>query len=293
VAARSPIPLAPVSTPSIQLDAWARDSGRYSEIDRIGGAADAELLDVRNAAPGTSDYGMVTRPIPGNEVAGVGIGAAGDAEATVSGSVIAILKRLRTLLNGGLPALVGGKLPVDAAGTTLTVAGSVGIDSLPNEGQQTMANSISVAIASNQSAVPISGTVTATATDLDIRNLSSGQDSVTVVGAVTVSGTATVSGTVSLKSDQVASAPLNVAVAATDALVIAANASRTGLYLKNVSTAGQRVSLAFDGQVSVLDRGYTLEVGDAFVMDQNDFTLGAVNAIASAGSAALAAQEWA
>lgn len=30
------------------------------------------------------------------------------------------------------------------------------ITSLPNEGQQTMANSISVAIASNQSAVPIS-----------------------------------------------------------------------------------------------------------------------------------------
>ena len=34
------------------------------------------------------------------------------------------------------------------------------ITSLPNEGQQTMANSISVAIASDQTAVPISGALT-------------------------------------------------------------------------------------------------------------------------------------
>ncbi len=41
--------------------------------------------------------------------------------------------------------------------------GDVDIASLPNEGQQTMANSISVAIASDQSAVAVSGTVTANA----------------------------------------------------------------------------------------------------------------------------------
>lgn len=38
----------------------------------------------------------------------------------------------------------------------------VDIRALPNEGQQTMANSISVAVASDQSAVPVSGTVTST-----------------------------------------------------------------------------------------------------------------------------------
>ena len=40
--------------------------------------------------------------------------------------------------------------------------GDVDIASLPNEGQQTMANSISVAVASNQSAIPVSGTVSVT-----------------------------------------------------------------------------------------------------------------------------------
>jgi hypothetical protein len=39
---------------------------------------------------------------------------------------------------------------------------NVNVTGLPNEGQQTMANSISVAIASDQSAVPVSGTVAAT-----------------------------------------------------------------------------------------------------------------------------------
>lgn len=156
MASRSSIAISPASPGGTQLDGWLRDSGKLSEIDRIGGAADAELLDIRNAAPSASDYGAVTRPIPATEVAGVGIGAAADAEATVSGSVIAILKRLRTLLNGGLPALVGGKLPVDAAGTTLTVAGSVGVASLPTVGQTIMANAISVAIASNQTAIPVS-----------------------------------------------------------------------------------------------------------------------------------------
>ncbi len=47
-------------------------------------------------------------------------------------------------------------IPVTDNAGSLTVDGSVGISSLPDEGQQTMANSISVAIASNQSAVPVS-----------------------------------------------------------------------------------------------------------------------------------------
>lgn len=51
------------------------------------------------------------------------IGATTDAEATSNGSLVALLKRLRTLLAGGLPAaLVGGRLDVNV-GNTPTVAG--------------------------------------------------------------------------------------------------------------------------------------------------------------------------
>lgn len=43
----------------------------------------------------------------------IDLGVASDAEATGNGSVIAVLKRLRTLLSGGLPAaLIGGRLSV-------------------------------------------------------------------------------------------------------------------------------------------------------------------------------------
>jgi hypothetical protein len=56
----------------------------------------------------------------------------------------------------------------------------VDITRLPNEGQQTMANSISVVIASDQSTVTVDGNVTVTAVDLDIRDLTHASDSVKI-----------------------------------------------------------------------------------------------------------------
>jgi hypothetical protein len=53
----------------------------------------------------------------------------------------------------GDPAINNGVAPVDA-----TNGLAVDVKALPNEGQQTMANSISVAIASNQSSIPVSTT---------------------------------------------------------------------------------------------------------------------------------------
>jgi hypothetical protein len=56
--------------------------------------------------------------VPQTEVAGVGVGAAADAEASGNGSIIAVLKRLRTLIAAGLPAsLVGGRLDVNVGNT--------------------------------------------------------------------------------------------------------------------------------------------------------------------------------
>jgi hypothetical protein len=73
------------------------------------------------------------------------VGNQADAEASGNGSVIALLKRLRTLLAGGLPsALVGGRLDVNAGAWMGSTA--------PSVGQKTMANSIPVALASDQSA---------------------------------------------------------------------------------------------------------------------------------------------
>jgi len=67
----------------------------------------------------TATVGLPVNPV--QETANVGIGAVADAEATGNGSVIGILKRLRTLLAGGLPAALGanGGVKVDVVGTTI------------------------------------------------------------------------------------------------------------------------------------------------------------------------------
>lgn len=65
---------------------------------------------------------------------------------------------------------------------------SVTIGSLPNEGQQTMANSISVAIASDQSAIPVSGTVSVN----EPVSIDDNGGSLTVDGSVSITGTPTV-----------------------------------------------------------------------------------------------------
>ena len=54
-----------------------------------------------------------------------------------------------TVVNGAGASAVN----IQDGGNSITVDGSVAISSLPNEGQQTMANSISVALASNQAGV--------------------------------------------------------------------------------------------------------------------------------------------
>jgi hypothetical protein len=93
--------------------------------------------------------------------------------------------------------------------------------------------------------------------------------------------------------DQTASAPANSSVGVASASAIAANGARTGLILINTSTAGQRISLGLDGAAAVLDNGITLEVGDSWLMEEYDFTTGAVAGIASAASARLSVQEFA
>lgn len=67
---------------------------------------------------------------PAAESAGVGVGAAADAEAAGNGSLIAIAKRLRTMLAGGLPAALTGsgnlKVAIAEGGTATPVTQSGG-----------------------------------------------------------------------------------------------------------------------------------------------------------------------
>lgn len=99
-------------------------------------------------------------------------------------------------------------------------------------------------------------------------------------------------GTVSSKTDLAPASPTTAAVGVASGSAVAANASRKGLHLRNTSTSGQRLSLSMNG-AAVLDSGITLYPQDIFEMNEYDFDLGVINAIASAAAASLAVQEFA
>lgn len=81
-----------------------------------------------------------------------------------------------------------------------------------------------------------------------------------------------------------------VAVGVASGTAVAAQVGRRSLYVKNVSTLGQRITLNF-GAAAVLDTGITLEVGDWRSWDAlTGISEQAVNAIASAAAAALEVQ---
>jgi hypothetical protein len=103
-------------------------------------------------------------------------------------------------------------------------------------------------------------------------------------------GPAVVLGVVSTKTDLTPAAPTFATVGLVSAMVVAANATRTGLILVNTSSA--RISLGF-GSPAVLDSGATLlPPGGAFNMSEYDFDQGAVFAIASKAGSNLAIQEY-
>lgn len=84
--------------------------------------------------------------------------------------------------------------------------------------------------------------------------------------------------------------PASAAVGVVSASAVATNANRRGLILVNTSTSGQIVYLGL-GAAAEVGKGLVLYPGDVFEMDDTCYTTGAVYAIASAGSAALAIQE--
>lgn len=174
-------------------------------------------------------------------------------------------------------------------------------------GQKTMANSLPVVLASDESTLPISaaslplpaGAATAalqTQPGVDIGdvtvNNAAGAAAVNVQdggNSLTVDGSVTVSGTITTKTALTAASPANASVGVASAQVVASNGSRKGLLFVNVSN--NRISFGVAAS-AVLDSGVTLYPGGTWEMDEYCFATGAVNAIASAASSSLAIQEF-
>lgn len=85
------------------------------------------------------------------------------------------------------------------------------------------------------------------------------------------------------------SSPTFATVGTSSASAVAANASRRGLVLTN--TSANRISFGL-GATAVINRGITLIPFGVWVMEQYEFTTGAINAVASAASSNLCIQEF-
>lgn len=97
-----------------------------------------------------------------------------------------------------------------------------------------------------------------------------------------------VSGTVNLRNAQTPASPANASVGVASAQILAANSSRTGLVLVNLSS--NIISLGL-GVAAVLNSGITLTPNGTFVMDAFTFVTTSIFAIASGASSSLAIQE--
>ena len=108
-----------------------------------------------------------------------------------------------------------------------------------------------------------------------------------VAGAVTVAGTlATAVAPIAASGN----APVLVAVPQTSTQVLAANTSRKGCNITNMSNA--TISLSFGSNAAQVYYGTVLGPGGTFWMDLQDFTTAAINAIADSANGNLAIQEW-
>lgn len=97
--------------------------GTFANADATSRAL--RVLNVNGSGAEVSPGGDATAAKQDQQTAALGTTA--DVDATGNGSIIGILKRLRTLFGGGLPAALGagGGLKVDGTGTALPVSGTV------------------------------------------------------------------------------------------------------------------------------------------------------------------------
>jgi hypothetical protein len=156
----------PVSASSLPLPAGASTSANQTTANASLSSIDSKAVQERTADYDTGAGAVNTKfvgialPASGGPVAGgtaanpVRIDPTGTTTQPVSASTLPLPTGAAT--ESTLSTLNSKVTAVDT--------GNVSISALPNEGQQTMANSISVAVASNQSPVPIAGSGTGSTT---------------------------------------------------------------------------------------------------------------------------------
>ena len=252
------------------------DNGGTFAVQESGGALTAlQIIDDWDE----SDRAKVN-PIVGQAGVAAGAGAVG---ATVQRVTLASDDPAVTALQILDNAISGSEMQVDVVGALPAGTNNIGdvdVLTVPTDpfGANADAASASGSISAKlrfiaSTGIPVTGTVTV------------GSHAVTNAGTFAVQASRT-------KTNQTAASPTTATVNGTSGSAVSSNGSRTGLHVKNTSTSGQRISLNLAGGSAVLDSGVTLNVGEAWEMDDYCFTTAAITAIASAASGRLSVQEF-
>ena len=232
VGALNKVPVDATGTVTIQEPLSVDDNGSSLSIDDGGNTITVDgtvnvgtVTTVTNVVHVDDNAGNISIDDGGNVITVDGTVTA-NAGANLNTSALA-------LEAGNLATIAGDTTSIDGKITTCNT-GAVTISALPNEGQQTMANSISVAIASNQSVIPVN-------------------DNSSTLSVDDGGGAITVDGTVTSNLSAVDNAVLDQIELNTDPLLVVGGGTEA---------TAQRVTIANNstGVVSVDDNGGVLTV---------------------------------
>jgi hypothetical protein len=284
-------------------------------ITKIGSIDNSNIVRaprVLNFNPVGTEYGLIVRNIPGSSIQGIagavdqGVGSVNQGDAwitqlsdSVDGPVD--VAALNEALSPTSFALLVRAHITDAGGTAadVTAANALKVD---GSAVTQPISAVSLPLPTGAATEGKQDTGNASLSIIDDWDESDRAKVNPIVGQAGVQGgagvvtaltqrvaIATDANVISTKTDLTPASPAATSVGVASAQAVAANATRKGLDLINVSNA--RISLGF-GAAAVLDSGVTLYPGGSFSMDDYSFDLGAVNAIASAAASPLAIQEY-
>jgi hypothetical protein len=84
--------------------------------------------------------------------------------------------------------------------------------------------------------------------------------------------------------------PGNVLVGTESAVVVAANETRRGLFIRNMSS--NKIYLGFCENDAELNKGFVLFPNESYSMTENDYCRGAINAISDVADSLVLFQEY-
>lgn len=296
----------PNPTRSLQLGGASADGGTNRHVG------------VSNAEPGANDVGLFVRNITGMQAPG---SAAPNLQHVIAGRdpntnavrQIEVLPSAPAGTEGGVivrPITSSLPLPAGASTSALQTTGNTSLGSIKTNTDPLVASGAGGYVRQDSTATIAKETggnlaTVKTNTDPLVASGAGGfvrQDSTATIAketggnlAASATSLASIDGKLTAPLSTVskvaltANSPATASVGVASASALAANASRKGLVIVNVSNAKVCIGI---GSAAVIDNGICLQPDASWSMNEYSFATGAINAIASAAASPISIQEF-